>query len=255
MRHWNALQSVLHRQILSGTLKIRNWVAKLNLFSGQGQQVKIFFSVDDENVKIFRDGVSLINVTSDQAGVYTCYAVQNLGKFRNIQSRETRLIVKCKIMSRWFSRSLLLNWNLNYRWTNFWRWLWNSNSLRFHRKNCHIRVWCWIRASVIHSMASQRLWNLWKRASFKPCFKVESECENSHCINFNLFHCQTFNRLNWNRQTCWRIILAWHATRLDRKLNRLSWRKPLKQHLLDLKIMLSACLQFYFHVLFYECFE
>ena len=51
-------------------------------------------SEDGENIEIFNGGINLWNIQVEQAGEYTCLAIQKLGEFENVQRRDMELIVE-----------------------------------------------------------------------------------------------------------------------------------------------------------------
>jgi hypothetical protein len=42
------------------------------------------------------DGILINNIRIDQAGIYSCVAVQELDELKNIQEREMELVVECE---------------------------------------------------------------------------------------------------------------------------------------------------------------
>lgn len=49
-----------------------------------------------KNYSRLNDGILINNVQVDQAGTYSCVAIQELDELKNVQEREMELIVECK---------------------------------------------------------------------------------------------------------------------------------------------------------------
>lgn len=53
-------------------------------------------SVPGEDYSRLVDGILINNIQVDQAGTYSCVAVQELDELKNIQEREMELVVECE---------------------------------------------------------------------------------------------------------------------------------------------------------------